>query len=170
MKSAQVHASLRVSGRHRSDQGAIWDEISEKASRRGAESPSMAMAEIYEKDMPTIQEYVKHFRLTDSQVGALFMINGKVVGLDSFGKPDSFAKTFKKLVESYALDAIDWFEPEKEHKNLKSDVTKFMKSSQAVQVEMHPSVGLGTDCRMESRKVTGFALVVDNKILDISSL
>ena len=56
----------------------------------GATSPSMAMASIYEKDMPSIQEYVKHFKLIDSQVGAIFMIDGKVVGLDSFGKPESF--------------------------------------------------------------------------------
>jgi len=26
------------------------------------------------------------------------------------------SKIFKKLVKSYALDAIDWFDPEKEYK------------------------------------------------------
>ena len=153
---------------YRSDQGAIWDEISEKAERRGARSPSMAMAEIYEKDRPSLQEYAGHFRLIDSQVGAIFMINGKVVGMDSFGKPDSFSKIFKKLVESYALDAIDWFDPEKEHKSLKSEVTKFMKISQSSQMGTRPSVGLGTDGRMESKKIIGSALVVDNKILHLS--
>jgi hypothetical protein len=40
-------------------------------------------------------------------VGAAFLIDGKVVGIDSFGKPDTFSKVFKKLLESYALDAID---------------------------------------------------------------
>lgn len=168
MKSEQVQFSLRSSGNYRSDQSAIWDEISEKAERRGARSPSMSMAEIYEKDRPSIQEYARHFRLIDSQVGAIFMINGKVVGMDSFGKADSFSKIFKKLVESYALDAVDWFEPEKEHKSLKSEVTKFMKASQSSQMETHPSVGLGTDCRIESKKITGFALVLDNKIIHLS--
>jgi len=167
MKSEQVHTSLRVSSEYVSDQSAIWDEISEKASRRGAESPSMAMAEIYEKDMPSISEYVSHFRLIDLQVGAIFMINGKVVGLDCFGKPESFAKTFKKLVESYALDAVDWFDPQKEHKSLKSEVTKFMKSSQTAKVDSHNSVGLGRDLRMESRKITGFALELDDQILHL---
>jgi len=167
MKSEQVQFSLRSSGDYRSDQGAIWDEISKKASRRGARSPSMAMAEIYEKDRPTIQEYAGHFRLIDSQVGAIFMINGRVVGMDSFGKADSFSKIFNKLVESYALDAVDWFEPEKEHKPLKSEVTKFMKASQSSQMETRPSVGLGTDCRMESKKITGFTLALDDQILHL---
>jgi len=144
MKSEQVQFSLRSSGDYSSDQGAIWNEISEKADRRGATSPSMAMASIYEKDMPSIQEYVKHFKLIDSQVGAIFVINGKVVGLDSFGKPESFSKAFKKLVESYALDAIDWFDPEKGHKALKSEVTRFMKSSQTAHVESRESIGVLT--------------------------
>ena len=128
----------------------------------------MAMAEIYEKDQPSIQEYTSHFNLIDSQVGAVFMINGKVVGLDSFGKADSFSKVFRKLVESYALDAIDWFDPDKEHKSLKSKVTKFMVSSKTASVESHESVGLGTDYRMESKRITGFALVLDNKIIHLS--
>ena len=168
MKSEQVQFSLRSSGDYRSDQGAIWNEISEKAGRRGATSPSMAMASIYEKDMPSIQEYVKHFKLIDSQVGAIFMIDGKVAGLDSFGKPGSFSKVFKKLIESYALDAIDWFDPDKEHKALKSEVTKFMKSSQTAHVESRESIGLGRDLRIESRKITGFALSLDDQILHLS--
>ena len=109
MKSEQVQFSLRSSGEYRSDQGALWHGIAEKAARRGAASPSMAMAEIYEKDAPSIQEYAKHFRLVDSQVGAIFMINGKVAGLDGFGKPGTFLKIFRKLLESYALDATDWY-------------------------------------------------------------
>ena len=66
--------------------------------------PTGAMAAIYDKKMPSIEKYLKHFRLVDSQAGAIFMINGKVVGLDVFGKPDTFSKVFKKLLESYALD------------------------------------------------------------------
>jgi hypothetical protein len=128
----------------------------------------MAMSSIYEKDMPSIQEYVKHFKLIDGQVGAVFMIDGKVVGLDSLGKAGSFSKIFKKLVESYALDAVDWFEPELEFKAMRSDVTKFLKASQSAHVDAHPAVGLGTDCRLDSKKVTGFALALDDEILHLS--
>ncbi len=168
MKAEQVKHSIRASGEFQSDQGALWNEISEKATRMEAQSPSMAMATIYERETPPIHEYVRHFRLIGSQVGAVFMINGQVVGLDSFGKAESFSKVFKKLVKSYALDAIDWFEPEKEHRALKSDVTKLLKASQAARVETHPSVGLGTDYRLESKKITGFALALDGQILHLS--
>jgi len=168
MKARQVHDSVRASGRYRSDQGAIWDEISDKAVRMDAESPSMAMAEMYEKKRSSLQKYVNYFRLTDMQVGAVFAINGKVVGLDGFGKPETFTSVFKKLVQSYALDAIDWLEEGKDHKVLKGDVTRFLKASAKATIESRPSVGLGTDVRLESENLTGFALAVDDQILHFS--
>ena len=62
---------------------------------------------------------------------------------------------------------FDWFDPKKEHKAQKSTVTDFMRASRAAQIENHSSVGLGTDLRLESKKVTGFALLLDDKILHL---
>jgi hypothetical protein len=111
---------------------------------------------------------VKPFTLIDSQVGAIFMINGRVAGLDAFGKPGTFAEIFKKLLESYALDAIDWHDPDKEYKALKSEVTKFRKAALSAGAEGRPSVGLGVDFRLESGKVTGFALAFDDQVIHVS--
>lgn len=168
MKSEQVSRLVRTTGRYHADQSAIWDEISDKAVRMHAVSDSMAMGRMYEKEEARLEEYVNKFRLVDMQVGAVFAINGKVVGLDSFGKPETCSEVFKKLVQSYALDAIDWFDPEKEHKVLKGDVTKFLQASDKAEFESRPSVGLGTDYRMTSDKVTGFALAVDDQVLHLS--
>ena len=165
MKSEQVNFSVRESGEFRSDQSAIWDGIAEKADRMGAPSPTGAMAAMYDKERPTIEEYVKPFHLIDSQVGAIFMINGKVAGMDAFGKPGTFIKVFKKLLESYALDAIDWYDPNQECKALKSEVTKFQKAALAADAESHPAVGLGTDFRLESRKIIGFYLAFDDQLI-----
>ena len=40
-----------------------------------------------------------------------------------------------------------------------------MKASQNGSVESRPSVGLGTDIRLESEDITGFALALDDQIL-----
>jgi hypothetical protein len=88
--------------------------------------------------------------------------------LDSFGKPDTFSKVFKKLLESYALDAIDQYNPQKEVKVLKSQVTDLIKEAQSARMESRPSVGLGMDLRLESRKLTGFALSQQDQILHLA--
>jgi len=167
MKSEQVRESVRDTGEYRSHQGAIWHGLQDQARRMAAESPSMAMSHIYEKETPSLQEYLKHFRIIDSQIGAVFMINGEVAGMDLFGRPDTFAGIFPKLVQSYAIDAIDWYESKQETKALKRHVTSFLKDTLAASVECHPSVGLGTDCRFDSKKITGFALIHDNQVIHL---
>jgi hypothetical protein len=167
MKAEHVHHTVRESGDYRSDQGAIWQQISEKATRRGAKSNSMAMAEIYNQDKPELEGYLKHFRLVESQVGAVFLINGKVVGMDCLGKTDTFAKVFKKLVESYALDAVDWFDPKTEVEGSRSDVDSFLKVVAGAKTENLKSVGLGIDLRLDSPGCVGSALAY-GEILHLS--
>ena len=169
-KAEQVKYSLKNTGNFRSNQGEIWNDISSKAFRMAAESPSMAMSEIYRKKAPSIQKYVENFDLTDSQVGAVFMINGQVAGMDCFGKPETFSKVFKKLVESYALDAIDSLreDGEKAPKVSRSDAGRFMEASAGCRVEAHQSVGLGTDCRLDADQSTGFALAHEKQVLHMS--
>jgi hypothetical protein len=113
------------------------------------------MARIYEKDLPSLQEYLQNFSLVGYQVGAVFMINGEVVGMDAFGRPETFSRVFTKLVQSYALDAVDWIDGNKGDESSTEDVTDFRKGIFSCKMETHDSVGLGTDCRLESDKLTG---------------
>jgi len=168
MKSQQVSFSVRESGSFRSDQGALWEEISQKANRHKAASPSMAMGEIYEKEQPQLKEYTDGFTNIDSQIGAVFMIDGKIAGMDCFGKPETFSSVFNKLIGSYALDAIDWFKEDKEFKVLKSKVTQFLKNISKASIETHKSVGEGIDCRLETKKIAGFSLCHENQIPHMS--
>jgi hypothetical protein len=75
----------------------------------------------------------------------------------------------KKLIQvALPLDAIDWYDPDKEDKALKSEVTKFRKAAFSADAEARPSVGLGTDFRLESKRITGFALALDDQLLHVS--
>jgi hypothetical protein len=167
-KAQQVQFSLRQSREFRANQGAIWDEISDKADRMEARSPSMAMSAIYERQAGSVEDYSRHFRPVESQVGAVFLINGRVAGLDSFGKPETLARVFRKLVQSYALDAIDFLEPDREIKVSRTGVSDLIQSARSAGLETRPSVGLGTDLRLDSRKITGFALALDGQVVHLS--
>jgi hypothetical protein len=168
MKAEQVHQSVRQTGCYRADQGAVWDGIAQMAERRGAGSPSMAMAAIYEKEQPSLEGYVSHFQGVASQVGAVFLLNGQVAGMEAFGRPDTFGKVFGKLLQSYALDALDGYDPQMETKPLKGKVTQFLADCLATDPEGRSSVGLGTDWRVENGKVTGLGLTHDGTILHLS--
>lgn len=167
-KSRGVQCALERSGTFQSDQSAIWDDIAAKAHRMQAESPSMAMAEIYEKQAPRLQDYSRRFRRLDRQVGAIFAIDGQPVGVECFGQRETFAKNFNKIVESYALDAIDSDLSTQTKKIHKREAEKLLKDIPQGRTRSYPSVGLGTDIRIESNRLLGFALAVENRILHFS--
>jgi hypothetical protein len=169
LKATSVHCSMKASGSFSSDQLEIWDDISARATRRRAKSDSLAMCEIYKKDRSSLNEYLEHFATVASQVGAVFVIDGRVVGLECFGKPETFRKAFEKLLESYAMDAIDPLKPGEGRKaSSKAQVSEFIDSAAASRVEPYPAVGAGTDLRLDSKKCTGFALSHEEGVLHLS--
>lgn len=91
------------------------------------------------------------------------------LGLSAHGKIDHLNGS---LVEGCLLDlskdALDWLNPKKEYKALKSKVKKFMETALLAELSTHASVGLGTDCCLESKTVTGFALILEKEILHLS--
>ncbi|MGE5258375.1 MAG: ARPP-1 family domain-containing protein [Hyphomicrobiales bacterium] len=168
-KAEQVKFSLKASGRFASDQGAIWEDISDLAHTRCAVSPSMAMSAIYKKERSRLEDYSSKFGAVEAQVGAVFVIDGRIAGMDCFGKQETFGKVFQKLIESYALDAVDTAgNGRMADPGTASAVGSFVKGCAGCRVESRPSVGLGTDCRLESPDATGFALVHKGQLLHMS--
>jgi hypothetical protein len=150
------------------DQGSVWQNIREMAERRNVDSLSGAMADIYEKERPAIAEYLPHFHCLERQVGAVFAIAGQVVGFEAFGKSDTFATCFDKIVESYVLDAIDEFGREGKDRSTAENAGNFLRDLFSCRVATFPPAGLGTDCRLDSEKANGLALVVDGEVLHLS--
>ena len=167
-KAEQVHRSVRESGKYRTDQGEIWEDIAEKAARMDAASPTMEMRNIFNKARPKVEEYLSSFRVIESQVGALVAINGKIVGMDCLGKRETFAKISPKLAESYVLDAVDWLREGELKKIRKHDANKFLDDLKSAAFEEHKGVQLGTDCRIVDSKCTGFSFLYENQVLHMS--
>ncbi|MEW6079086.1 MAG: DUF6569 family protein [Thermodesulfobacteriota bacterium] len=168
-KSDQVRSSLKSGLKFQSDQSAIWEDIAERADRRGARSHSMAMAAIYEKEKTRLEDFRRQFHALDNQVGAILAINGAIVGADMFSRPETFAMVFGKLIDSYALDAIDWLDTEQAPTAGGPDPAAFIAAVKSASAESHPSVALGRDIRFESDRVNGFALIHEDTLLHLSS-
>ena len=60
---------MRMSGSRMADQGGVWDEIAEKASRMDAESPTGAAAEMYERSRAKLDELLAHLEPLPRQAG-----------------------------------------------------------------------------------------------------
>lgn len=176
-KLAQVSDSLECEGTFASDQLAIWADIDGKSARMGVHSQTGAAAALYERSAAELGEVVAAFGSVTAQVGAAFFVNGQFAGLELVGCSRLFARLFPKLVRSYALDQLDrhlWAEaavdvvdvgPHAPSPGLPADFFTRLATASGT---MRPSIGLGQDIRIADSTVIGAALVVDQRIAQLS--
>lgn len=164
-----VSYSIRRGDGYRSDQSRIWNNIADKSARMKVNAPTGAMADVFDSYEDELVGFLEKFHLIEWQVGAVFAINGQVLGLECFGCHDTFKKFFDKLVKSYALDALDSLKKQQSKSVPPDNARRFVASATKSKGEGHPSIGLGTNITFESRVVSGAALVEGNRVLHISA-
>jgi hypothetical protein len=165
-KTADVSLSMESNGSRRSNQGAVWEEISAKASRMQAESATSAAALMYEANAHRLEEFVQAMPPAAGQCGAAFAINGTLLGLDVFDAGSTYAKQARKLVTSYALDAIDENRPDVPAAN-DADCRALLAEVLRADCRSFKAVGLGQDLRLHGPGLKGAALEADDRLVHL---
>ncbi|HXV79754.1 MAG TPA: DUF6569 family protein [Candidatus Binatia bacterium] len=168
-KMAQVNRSLRSGASYRADQGEIWNDVEEKLVAFCSRAPTLAMSDAFEERGAEIDEYVQALRPAGHQVGAVFAVDGKVLGLELFDSAATFAKLMEKFLRSYAIDAI-----ENGARDAKAPVEevvqKFLEDMKAAVIERFPAVGEGEQLRLENDTLAGGALLADDRLVHVCVL
>lgn len=171
-KMVQVSDSMRTLGQRVSDQSRVWQDIAAKSLSFDVASDTSAMSEIYDQEESRLEDYSQFFSVLEGQSGAVFAINGKVVGLDLFDSAETLKKLFPKLIHSYGLDALDRDPRDKAEKEAacdSGDIDAFLKRVHSAKKEEFDAVGEGRDVRFSGKNLTGAALVVDEKVIHLSA-
>jgi hypothetical protein len=173
-KMAQVSQSMREEDGYRSDQHAIWESIGCKAANFEMHSPTGAASDLYEDRSALLDHMVSQVRPQTDQVGAAFMVRGRLVGAELFGSAQGFSSLLPKLVRSYGLDAIDARESARvRRRRAASDpatlVKTFLAKLLSATALRKPALGLGEDLRLEERELVGAALVHEGEVVHLSA-
>lgn len=128
----------------------------------------MSAEVVYNRVKPATDEFKSSIGWRPFQTGAVFAINGQVVGMELFDSSHTMANAMSKLVESYALDAVDVPEvieaaPEKEI------VKAFLAPVAGAKEQLFPAVGLGEDVRLSTAQVAGGALRLGERVVHLSA-
>ncbi len=172
-RTMQVSRSMRDTGTRRSDQGDVWSEIRRKSARLGAESRTEAAAEMYQTHRENLDDYKRAVQPIDGQAGALFAIDGQVLGCDIFDSPATLARTLPMLVESFALDAIDGARRgatdshTQDEEQIVRGAEQFVQQIAAADIKRFPAVGEGEDFRLEGKDTGGGALVFEQRVVHL---
>lgn len=166
-KSVQVAQCLMSAGGFAADQGAIWNEVDRKQREMGVKSATGAVNEVYENHGEELTEYCRAFQPLEGQSGVAVFINGYFICLDAFDSQASLRKLFSKMVESYALDALE--QAGKESKEVaQSAVEAIIDQAAATKLSHYPSTGIGEDLRFSARRLIGSCLAADGKVIHLA--
>ena len=169
-KTRQVSRSMER-GARAADQSAIWAEVARKSAVLGVASETGAMHDVYVRFESRFQDAVERFAPKPRQVGAAFMLAGRVVGMELFDASRTYSAHSARLVRSYVLDAL---EVPDENTSFNSDVRniveEFLASVSTAKIQPHPAIGAGTDIRFESKTFAGAALELDERAIHLSAL
>lgn len=165
-KMRTVSHKLKAGHHYASDQGEVWGSIDQVAAGVGRRSPTASMREVLEQERATLDEFAAAFPLHEGQRGLLVAVDGAFVSLDWVSRPEAWARLHGRVVRSHALLGYD-AEKTGVHVPDEEKAAAFLKRAAAAQLEARPSVGLGTDVRLEAKEVMGAGLVYDDAILHL---
>jgi hypothetical protein len=159
MMHQQVTQSYGSMGTPSSDQGQVWGEVSRKLGAMGSSSPSSDLHQAYMDHSHRLRDVLQNLHVPEGACGAVFVVGGRIAGVDLFDRPETLARLWPKLVQAYALDAFEEAEPSAEV--TVDDVKAWLRSLTQAKAQGFKSPGVGDDVRLEAPTLIGAGLVVD---------
>ncbi|MCY3884457.1 MAG: hypothetical protein OXG24_06010 [Gammaproteobacteria bacterium] len=179
LESRAVSLNLQASREYRSDQSKIWQDIDEKSARLNVHSESSAADAMYVSKSTKIDKFVNSFKHLPSQVGSVFLVDGKVSGLDLYSNESIHTQMLPRLIRSYALDAIDsslssaTSDPKATDSNKDENATKavdeFLAQLSNSWSKRFKGVCMGENIRFMDDRLTGSALEFEERVLHLTA-
>ena len=134
-----------------------------KSASLPVHSGTGAMQDVYAQQHQRIESYVTAFTLVPGQAGAVVAQDGRLMGLELFDSPATFARFFQKLLKGFALDAID-VRQALDAVSAAAIARDFIARLMASSAETFTALGEGYDVRMQCADVVAGALVADGRV------
>lgn len=174
-KMRSVHACRAQTGEARSDQGEVWEEVSQKLHEMQEQSPTESLVDGIRTTEERINEYRRQIQLPEETAGVIVCSGERVVGFDYFGKPEHFQAYWEKLSNSYFMDTLNT-EPSSEtaDESPTSNTTgpliahEFLeKLTQGLDL-YDPPVGLGDEFMIQVEGITGTGVWYEGEMCHFS--
>ncbi len=172
-KSASVAMNLMNNLGFMSNQGLVWDEISDRydAEPDARRSPTASVIDLYEAKAADTDDYAEHFEPVDNQIGLAIFLHDKLAGIEILNNFDCFKSAHPKFIISYALDILD-MRSERDAGRRQSRTIMTQRALDALArtpVETRESVSLGKDVRVRSSEILAAGLEYEWSIVQLTA-
>jgi hypothetical protein len=161
LKKSVTESTVTGSG-HRSDQGAVWGEVSRQMRSVGSTSDTMALADTMTHHKPVIDRTAAEVAYAEGAAGLAIAVGGKVVSVDLFDAPETCRKVWPRVIRGVAVDAME----EKAAAAISADeVTAAVESLRSEPWQAVPPAGAGEEQRSTSPKWHGSVLTLNGNLV-----
>uniref|UniRef100_A0A7V4LCH6 ARG and Rhodanese-Phosphatase-superfamily-associated domain-containing protein n=1 Tax=Desulfobacca acetoxidans TaxID=60893 RepID=A0A7V4LCH6_9BACT len=173
-KERSVRENLRATGAPVSDQGQVWNDVSQTLSFLHADSPTMAMADAYAKMESDLRSAAAAIQLPPGTCGMAAFVADELVVVDLFGYQATFREMSRKLIDSYLIAALSEVRAavgrtaKAKGLDCRLRAAEMLERAAASHMEHRQTIGLGTDIRLSGNEVRGAVLAVEGLVLHAS--
>jgi len=162
---ATVTANVRESGSFRSDQGAVWDEVSASLDELGVQSLTSDFREGRERVANRLEEFVDAIRPAEHQIGAIFINAQGILGLEMLGTPVLFSQACHKVTRSFAFEVLS--APDLNGASIEA-ATQWWDTILKSPFTQHASPAAGEDIRVGTKDLVGSGLIWNDVVVHFS--
>ncbi len=167
-----INPGMREAAKATKSQSEVWAQVEEKRAEVGAaSSPTDAYMDIiHDKDVEKkLKPYVDKFSGIPgisgwNTIGVLAAVGDEIIVVDLFTNHKLFKKLWKKLIKSYAMDAIN-------HSAggtlSKSDVRDFLNELGDVAICFRDTDGTGDAYTIDADRAFGTTIIFDEKVVHL---
>jgi hypothetical protein len=171
-KMRGVSASMRESGqRSRGDiQGEVWRSVDDKMASFDVPSRTSSLHEVFDSIEDRLEPHRAKVAPLPGQTGAVFVVGGKVAGVELFDAAETLGKLLPKLVDSYLFDALE-FDTEGAEAKAPSlaAVRALLERIANAQPAVYTAVAKGIDLRIEQPNLHAAALADGERVVHLSA-
>jgi hypothetical protein len=166
--ASSVTESLFETGTYHANQDMVWDSVSEKLTSLKVSSMTNSMHDLYNKLEDEVDRYLEGMDLDENTVGFIASAGDEILGLDLFGSPQLFSKLKRKLIRSYALDALERIRRVTPLRDV-DFLSEFIESLKELDFETFPSPSMGKELRARNDRIVARALTYRRSIIHLSA-
>lgn len=168
-KARQAARSRSTGGEARADQGAVWEEVSNRSMAMGVNSPTDSIHDVYEDRRGSLREMAGAIASHQGQIGAVLQIGDRIRGLDLVSRPDAYSDLHEALVQGYCLDGLTPASRGQSAEPSEGTAAEFVAQVVGTRILERDGIGLGRDFRFESPALVGSGLARGSELIQLSA-
>ncbi len=165
VQKATVSASVRENGGFRSDQRAVWNEVSASLDELGVRSDTSDFQEGRERVAHRLEGFVDAIRPAENQIGSIFIDAQGILGMEILGTPALFSQVCDKITGSFAFEVLS--APALNGTSIET-IKLWWEKILGSQVTGHDSPGAGVDIRVRAEDRIGSGLFWNGVVVHFS--